>query len=558
MSPSFLSHDSSSPKPAQSTNRSLRKPGIQLTISERGPLTRYGAAALATFGAFAATLALQNLFFPVPFLLFFPAVAFAAWYGGTGPAILTSVLSVVLTGYSLVYPFHALAIDDVADLIRLMVFLAAALFISLLSVDLQRAKARSDAVVDRLARLQSISGELASARTPEEVADDFFAHAVPAMDGDRGWIGLIDKGVGALRTLAHRGYDSGSLNSFSTIRLDEKLPATEAARTGEPVWIQGPEEYQRRFPELAARSPKLGSRALVALPLQAEGELLGVAAIAFMKERAFGLEDRVFVDLVARELSRALDRVQHLDQAREAREEAEQAAKALEEVLAVVAHDLRNPLNLVKTNAVLLREGAAVPEGKRDRFLEMMGDAADRMEGLISDLLEVSRLEAGKLPLERKEVELGTLVRRALETLEARAEERGVTLSLRTDDILPPVYIDPGRVHQVIDNLVANAIRFSPEGGEVTVAVTAKANALVVAITDCGPGIAREDQAQLFERFWQAAGSEAGGSGLGLTIAKALIEAHGGAIGVESEVGKGSRFFFTVPRSDERSSSVED
>jgi signal transduction histidine kinase len=238
------------------------------------------------------------------------------------------------------------------------------------------------------------------------------------------------------------------------------------------------------------------------------------------------------------------------DAEREKRHDAELLAHAREEVLGLVAHDLRNPLNLIVTTADLLLEENIEPARRRE-LLEITVRAGKQMNRLIGDLLDTVRLQAGKFSLDLEDVPVATIFRQTVETLRPAAEKRGVRF-----DTIPPddgvvVRADPLRVSQLVGNVVGNAIKFTPPNGSVTLKAEPNGKQVVIEVTDTGPGIGPDEIPHLFDNFWQARRNDHRGVGLGLAIAKGVVEAHGGSIWVKSAVGVGSTFFFTLPKAQE-------
>jgi len=223
-----------------------------------------------------------------------------------------------------------------------------------------------------------------------------------------------------------------------------------------------------------------------------------------------------------------------------------QAVHARDQVVAVVSHDLRNPLGTVSGAAALLLE-LDLPEHKRTEQLRVIRRSALRMSRLIEDLLDVSRIEGGGLVVEPRPQDLASLLREATELEAPLAGERGLTLSCEAPPNLPPVVCDHDRVLQVLSNLLGNAFKHTPAGGSVTVSVRPGEGQVTVSVTDTGEGIAAADLGRLFDRYWQVRSSGRAGVGLGLTIVKGIVEAHGGRVWVESELGLGTAFHVTFP-----------
>ena len=234
------------------------------------------------------------------------------------------------------------------------------------------------------------------------------------------------------------------------------------------------------------------------------------------------------------------------DAEREKRHDAELLAHAREEVLGLVAHDLRNPLNLIITTADLLLEENIEPARQRE-LLKVAMRSGKQMNRLIEDLLDTVRLQAGKFSLDLEDLTVASIFRQASESFRPAAEKRDVRF-----DIIPPgdgivVRADPLRVSQLVGNIVGNAIKFTPGRGRVTLKAAPDGGRVLVQVTDTGPGVPPSDIPHLFDNFWQARNNDHRGVGLGLAIAKGIVEAHGGRIWCESTVGAGTTFSFTLP-----------
>ena len=256
---------------------------------------------------------------------------------------------------------------------------------------------------------------------------------------------------------------------------------------------------------------------------------------------------RALAESRAIELKRTNDEVgRSYDAEREKRHVAELLAHAREEVLGVVAHDLRNPLNLIITSTdLLLAEN--LDRSRRKELLGVTMRAGRQMNQLIGDLLDTVRLQAGKLSLDLEDVAVVMIFTQAEETFRPLAEKRSIQLEAIPPEDGVAVRADPLRVSQIVGNIVGNAIKFTPEQGSVTIRSAADGNHVAFHITDTGPGISPADIDHLFENFWQMRNDHRG-IGLGLPIARGLVEAHGGKIWCESAPGRGSTFSFTLPR----------
>lgn len=233
--------------------------------------------------------------------------------------------------------------------------------------------------------------------------------------------------------------------------------------------------------------------------------------------------------------------------------EAAQATAARENLLAVVSHDLRNQLNAILMSVTLLlrRRPASTEDRRAYRNTATIQRAALGMDRLIGDLLDVAAIENGELSLTTEVESAKDLVVSALEQMEEQAAARSLALSYEIVGGPLRVVCDRQRIQQVFANLIGNALKFTPPGGAIRVRVEADATDARFSVTDTGPGVGPAELAHVFDRFWQGSRTTRSGTGLGLTIAKGIVEAHGGTIGLESEPGAGTTVTFTLPLAPE-------
>ncbi len=281
-------------------------------------------------------------------------------------------------------------------------------------------------------------------------------------------------------------------------------------------------------------------RTLMATPLVSRGQVLGVVTAAAPEGKVFTHDDMLLASELARHGSLAIDNARlYL--------ESQQALRAREEVLAIVSHDLRNPLNATTLAASLLQTSEHLSGEDREQ-LEIIDLSAKRMRRLIEDLLDVTRLEGGKhLPIEPERVDVEPLLSETHELFKAQAATSSITLQYHPAPDLPPVYADRHRVLQILSNLIGNALKFTPQGGMITFRADPKDGHVLFTVADTGPGIPKENLKDIFNPYWQAKRAERLGAGLGLAITKGIVESHGGQIWVESERGEGTKFYFTLP-----------
>jgi signal transduction histidine kinase len=225
----------------------------------------------------------------------------------------------------------------------------------------------------------------------------------------------------------------------------------------------------------------------------------------------------------------------------------EQAEQLRRNMVADVAHELRTPLSNIQGYLEAIRDGVMQPDAAT---IHSLNEEAALLSGLVNELQELTLADAGELKLVYQEEDIADLVKQAVTPWQPQLAAKQISLSLNLPDKLPPVNIDWQRVNQVLHNLLENAVAYTHKGGTINVNAVAQGDWVEVSVSDTGEGIPAEDLPYIFDRFYRVDKSRAratGGSGLGLTIAKRLVEAHGGKIKVQSKLGKGSRFSFTLP-----------
>jgi PAS domain S-box-containing protein len=289
----------------------------------------------------------------------------------------------------------------------------------------------------------------------------------------------------------------------------------------------------------------LEPRSYMTTPLRARGHTLGAMAfIATGESRDFTQNDLAFAEQLAIRAAMAVDNARLYG-------EAQRATRARDELLGIVSHDLRNPLSAISMCASTLEEEMPVA-GEGPRYLvSTIAESAGWMNRLIQDLLDVTSVETGRLSMDRSAESVDGILARLDKMFSPAARDAGIQLVSNSERSLPRVMADAERILQVLANLVANALKFTPAGGEIVVHAQScpdDPKLVCFEVRDSGSGIPPEQLPHVFDRFWQARrGARQRGTGLGLAISKGIVEAHGGTMGAESEVGRGSTFRFTVP-----------
>jgi PAS domain S-box-containing protein len=274
------------------------------------------------------------------------------------------------------------------------------------------------------------------------------------------------------------------------------------------------------------------------LPLVAREQLIGVLSL-FRTKRSFDGDDLGFAEDLARLTALALDNARLHDTVRA-------SLRARDEMVGVVSHDLRNPVAAVKmlSRTLLLSDNGGSQERES---IALISQAAEQMDALIRDLLDVNRLDAGKLAIAPVPVDPSDLLADSLQTLRPLVAEKGISLELQSEADLPKVMADRERIQQTLSNLIGNAIKFSSSGSTIVVSAVRHPDGVAITVLDAGSGITPEQLPRVFDRYWQSSRTDRQGAGLGLAIAKGIVETHGGRIWIESKPGDGTKASFTLP-----------
>lgn len=334
-----------------------------------------------------------------------------------------------------------------------------------------------------------------------------------------------------LRCFPAGGHSAGAARVLRT-GVAEVIPEVSA------TWLRAiarSEEHHRLLQQLAPRSA-------IILPLRARAHLVGVITCAFVTgERRYDPELLHTAERLAARAALAIDNA-------ELYRDLQRTIRTRDEVLRIVAHDLRNPLNTIALSAGVLAE--TTPAALAHLYgphLEVIRRSTEHANRLIGDLLDAARIREGKFSVELRPVTTAPLLEEAVTLQRSLVEEGGVRLEYQPAPDLPAIVADRDRILQVFANLIGNALKFTPDGGVITVRAWPEPGEVHFSITDTGPGIPARALPHLFEAFWQGQDGVGEGAGLGLAICKGIIAAHGGRIWVESQLGVGTTVYFTVP-----------
>jgi K+-sensing histidine kinase KdpD len=378
-----------------------------------------------------------------------------------------------------------------------------------------------------------------------------------AMDlADFGAVMLWDQAESVFRPAAGYGYDQEMLEEVG-LRMGKSILG-KVFIEGVACVLAAPDNVTSVMVNLRLSNGKalghsLGNDILpqsaIAAPIKATSGKYGVLVFGTLERGAFSEDDLSFVQTLADLLALAIDRGR-LQIRANAVKEAQQEARMRSEIMATLSHELRMPLSMVKgyTTALMLGEIEWSDE-KRKEFLGLIEEACNDMEGMIQDILDSSLIEATQLNLEYQSIQLATLAREVAAEVEYRSELHHPVVDFPSD--FPFIHADPRWIKQVFRNILDNAVKYSPQGGLIFLKGEVRDLDVVVGIADQGIGISSEDVIPIFERHYRVRSVSTlpiPGTGLGLPIARGIVEAHGGRIWIESRLGEGSTVFFSLPR----------
>jgi len=423
--------------------------------------------------------------------------------------------------------------------------------------------------LDDRAKLAILLG-ISKATTAEADLDGLLAlilrEATRALAADRGTLFLLDRGRDELWARIVLGHEGEEIR-LKTTRGVAGFVATTGARANVPDVSADP-----RFDPEMDRRTGFRTRTVAAVPVRtAAGDLVGVLEVLNRWEGVFSRDDEEFLEALASQAGVAIQNARLVDELRRANAALKQLDEMKSNFLATVSHELRSPLApIVGYLQLFLSEAPGPLTGKQRQGLDVMMQSARRLQGLIEDLLTFLNLERGEVGLNRQRLALGPLLAEQAQALTAAARDKGIELQAEIAAGLPAVVADPRALGRAVSLMLDNALKFTPAGGCVTLSAALAAGAWLgprsaparagarpaprdavrVAVADTGIGIPEDQVPRIFDRFYQVDSSttrQFGGTGLGLTLVKRIIEAHGSQVTVESHVGAGSTFAFLLP-----------
>ena len=396
---------------------------------------------------------------------------------------------------------------------------------------------------EREQRFLADAGEALASSLDYRATLDSVAHMAAGSIADFCVVEILDA-QGRLERVASEDVEDGHCDDLCAAvdggRVDEGNWAVATALTEGKVLPVTVDELPHDAFGHALRT--MGARSVIIAPLRVRERSIGVLVLGWRSdEHRYGDGEALLAAELARRAAIAIENAR-------LHAEAQRAIQARDQTLAVVAHDLRNPLGVISMTAALVKELNSADPAVVGR-MEAIERSTTQMNRLIQDLLDAARIDAGKLKLDIFPDRVGAILRELAETMQPLAQNAGLVFDLRVDEGLPLIMADRQRLIQALGNLVGNAIKFTPAGGKVVVAAEPAPGGVRIRVADNGAGMDATSLAHLFDRFWQQRPGDARGIGLGLAITKGIIEAHGATIEVRSELGVGTEFSFVLQES---------
>jgi PAS domain S-box-containing protein len=411
-------------------------------------------------------------------------------------------------------------------------------------------QARAELAAGRMERLQAFTAALSQALTPQQIAEVVAHGGVMALGAKAGLVAILNSEETEFEFGAGTGYPPGALEKWTRYPFDSPVPIRDALVERQLIVLEDRAARLLRYPSLTDVPPDLDAGAWVAVPILHADRAVGALGLNFAAPRQFDEAERALMLTLGRQAAVALERARLFAAEARAHTAEQLANRAKDEFLATVSHELRTPLNAILGWTQLLRAPTFAAE-KRERALATIERNARSQSKLIDDLLDLSRIISGKLTLNVGVVDPLAAIEAALDGIRPAAEAKRVQLQSFLLPNLGLILADAERVQQVALNLLTNAVKFTPAGGVVKVELRRRASEIELRVADTGAGIEPEFLPFVFERFRQADSSirrAQGGLGLGLAIARYIIELHSGRITAQSAgVGCGATFVVTIP-----------
>ncbi|HMJ16739.1 MAG TPA: sensor histidine kinase KdpD, partial [Polyangiaceae bacterium] len=484
------------------------------------PIRQYALAAMligVTLGVAALLRTVMDL--PDLEMLFLLAVMVSAVWLGRGPSILAAALAVACYDFFFVQPLHTFSVEEKRYFLTFAMMFGVGFALSELAGRLRRQEREALSREERTAVLYALTRELASKDQPDPIATIAARHAADVFAASAVILGATPE---------------GEMHALGASPEDASVALKDVAVA----------KWSYDHDQLAGLGTDTlpGSQAVCA-PLRAGHSRLGVLALIPKEKFTLRTDQRAFLDVFCGQVAVALERARLFDEAKQAaiRAKSEEMRSSL---LSAVSHDLRTPLASITGAATSLRDDPNLSVETRSELVESIVDEAERLERLVANLLDMTRLESGGVALKKDWVPLDEMIGSALTRLESRLETRKVRVDIAAD--VPLVLVDPVLFEQVFVNLLENADKYTPPRTAIEILARREGDRVTVNVSDHGSGLPPGSEAQVFEKFFRGPHPGVSGAGLGLAICKGIVEAHGGSMSAENRAG-GATFHVAIP-----------
>ena len=397
-----------------------------------------------------------------------------------------------------------------------------------------------------LTALNTIATTISQSMDLDHILSATLEKVLDVTQTEAGWIQLLrgNGGPDTLRLIAHRGLSARTIQEIETARSREG-PVARVIRSGQPVVV--PDVSDIPWLDAVALGHER-KQTFAGVPIQAMDRTLGVLSILGPRSRELVPHGMQLLVAIGHQIGMAVENVRLIDEASEI-QILRELDRLRSELIANVSHELRTPLGLIKIFCTtLLRTDVELDQETVREFLYNIEEETDRLEEIVTNLLDMSRMESGRLHLDKQRADLGQLTAAVLENIEIQLERHTVVPDFPDEPLM--AMVDIKRMEQVLRNLLSNACKYSPDGGTITVQGRGDKSQVLLRVNDQGIGIPPEETGRIFERFYRVENEvtqNVGGVGLGLAVCRGIVKAHGGRIWVESQVGTGSTFYLSLP-----------
>lgn len=448
------------------------------------------------------------------------AVLLIAAYVGRGPALLAAAVSAITWNFLFIEPRLALTIAHLNDVILFTLYFAIAIFTGSLTARIRRQERQSNYNAERTMALYKLAHDTATAVNMDDVLQTAVTQLSTVFDAEVAI--LLPLGDG-LETQPH---------SSSTLRLDEKDYKVA-------LWVFEHGKPAGRFTDTLAQASAQYR------PLLTPGRTVGVIGIRTRQNERLSFEQEVLLETFVNQIAVVIER-EMLDEAAEQSAMLRESERLYTTLLNSISHELRTPIATIKgASSSLLDPAAGANEHSRLQLTLDIQSAADRLNRLVENLLDMSRLESGRLQLKRDWCDVGDIIGVAVKRIGYCIEYHPIEINIPAD--LPLIQVDFVLIEQVLVNLLDNACNYTPDGTTIDIKAQAHDGQLEVIVSDAGPGIPAHLRERIFEKFYRVPGTATGGTGLGLSISRGLIEAHGGTLNLEDRPEGGTQFVIRLP-----------